>query len=162
MMKIARFLIAWGMILAGAGCHSCPTGSHEIVRQTVLNGYDAMMVSDYDVLLAMTTNEVTLHGVDGSIVDRAKLTGLARKVKELRAGNLKDDALSAFLTKREGWAKRAKETTEFQQVVIQGDTATVTTLDRGTPGKLETSVYTLNRTNSGWKLHQEVSKQVEE
>lgn len=130
-----------------------------LVKRVILAGYDAMMVSDYDVLLGMTTEDIKLHAVDGSIVDREKLISLAQKAKDLWSGTRKDEALSAFLTKREAWAKRAKETTEFQSVVIKDDTATVTTLDRGTPGKLETSVYTLRKTSNGWKLRQEISSQ---
>lgn len=91
-----------------------------------------------------------------------KLTDLAEKAKALKLGNSTDENLSNFLTKREVWAKRAKETTKFQSVVIKDNMATVTTLDRGTLGKLETSIYTLYKINGKWKLQQEKSLQKEE
>lgn len=154
--KFAVGLLAASMIWLGAGCRGTQV---ESARQTVLSGYDAMMVSDYHTLLNMMTEDVELHGVDGSMVNRTKLTVLARKADEWHRGTLKDESLAAFLVKREAWAKKAKATTVFQSVEIDGDTATVTTLDSGTPGKIETSVYTLRRIGPVWKLRQEVSTQ---
>ncbi len=158
-----RLFIMLSAVISLTFCGCATTGEGERLQQAVLAGYDALTVSDYDTLTDMMTDDARLYAVDGSVTGREKLVGLSRRVQALRSGSLSGkeaDELAADLAKRQTWAKRARETVEFQTMELTGNIATVRTLDRGTPGKLEISTYTFRRINKAWKLQMEVSTQV--
>jgi len=137
----------------------------EALRRQVLRGYEHIMVSDYASLVAMLAPGAALHGVDGQVVDRAKLVKLAERVAALRRGDLPADesvALQAFLAKREDWGRRARDSVRFEALVIDGDSAVVTTFDSGTPGKLEKSMYSFRHLDGVWLVEKELSTHVAE
>lgn len=152
-------------LLVLASCRTVAPTESEALRREVLRGYEHMMASDYVSLVAMLAPGAELHGVDGQVVDRAKLDKLAARVAAMRRGELtaaESADLQAFLAKRQAWAKRAHDSARFEAIVVDGDSAIVTTYDRGTPGKLEKSVYSFRRLGGEWLLEKELSTHVAE
>ncbi len=153
------------LLLLLASCRTVAPTEADVLRRQVLRGYEHMMASDYASLVAMLAPLAELHGVDGQVVDRAKLDKLAARVAAMRRGDLtatESAELQAFLAKRQAWAKRAHASARFEAIVVDGDSAIVTTYDRGTPGKLEKSVYSFRRMSGEWLLEKELSTHVAE
>lgn len=158
-------VVAIMFITSGCYTDSCTENDRmekekSLLRQNILNGYDAMMISDYDSLASFMTDDAYLITVEGNKTTKEQILKLAQKIKSLKTDSIdkkEAEAFTVFLKQREDWAKRAKETTEFQTISITDDVAVVTTFDRGTPGKIEKSVYTLRKNDGVWKLYNEVS-----
>lgn len=72
-----------------------------------------MMVSNYDVLLAMTTEDMKNCDANDSVADCGKLSTSAQNAKGLWLENLRDKKLFAVLMMREARAERARKATEF-------------------------------------------------